>query len=132
MIAGPMSPTKHLSQLIDKIISPLVPPQKSYIKDDWDFVKKLPRHIAIPSELVSCDIVSLYTSIPHSLGMKAMGHWVEREKAMLPPKFTKEFIMASILFILNHNNFLFDNVLYHNCTVLEWVMTQLHPTHASQ
>ena len=64
-------------------------------------------------ELVSCDIVSLYTSIPHSLGMKAMEYWIEREKAMLPPRFTKEFIMVSILFILNHNNFLFDNVLYH-------------------
>ena len=43
IIAGQCSPTKHLSQLIDKIISPLVPLQISYIKDDWDFIKKLQR-----------------------------------------------------------------------------------------
>ena len=76
-------------------------------------MNKLPRHIAIPSELVSCDIVNLYTSIPHSLGMKAVEYWIEKEKSLLPSRFAKEFIMAAISFILHHNNFLFDNVLYH-------------------
>ena len=37
IVAGPNSPTQKLSELLEKILSPLVPRQKSYIKDDWDF-----------------------------------------------------------------------------------------------
>ena len=59
IVAGPESPTKHLCQLIDRILSPIVPCQVSYIKDDWDFVRKLPKQVAPNSKLISCDIVSL-------------------------------------------------------------------------
>ena len=113
IIAGPCSPTKHLSQLIDKIIAPLVPLQISYIKDDWDFIKKLPRTLDYDGELFTCDIVSLYTSIPHTLGLKALEYWINRENNKIPERFTKSFIIDAVAFILNNNFFLFDNQLYH-------------------
>ena len=46
IIAGPNSPTQHLSELLEKILYPLVPYLKSYIKDDWDFRKNY-HHISI-------------------------------------------------------------------------------------
>ena len=42
---------------------------KTYIKHDWDFIRKLPSHVDYPCVLASCDVVSLYTSISHDLGL---------------------------------------------------------------
>ena len=105
IIAGPNSPTKHLSQLVDKIISPLVPLQSTYIKDDWDLIKKLPRLLDYDGELLTCDITSLYTSIPHTLGLQALEYWIDRKRSKIPERFTKEFILEAVTFILI-NNFL--------------------------
>ena len=35
---------------------------------------------------------------------------------MIPSRFTKDFIIESVLFILNNNNSLFDNELHHQET----------------
>ena len=113
IVAGPQSPTKHLAQLISKILSPLVPCQKSYVKDDWDFVGKLPKETNVNSDLFSCDIVSLYTSIPHELSAIAMQYWIEREKHLIPSRFTNSFILESITFILKNKNFMFDKKCFH-------------------
>lgn len=113
IISGPISPTKHLSQLIDKIIAPLVRLQKSYIKDDWDLIRKLPKTISYEAELFTCDIVSLYTSIPHDLGLKAMDYWITKERARIPQRFTKEYILKMIAFILKNNYFVFNEQMYH-------------------
>ena len=80
IIAGPNSPTQHLSQLIEKIISPLVPLLKSHVKDDWDFRGKLPSYIHYPSKLYSCDIVSLYSNITHDLGLTALEYYIDKYK----------------------------------------------------
>ena len=32
---------------------------KTYIQDDWDFIRKLPSHVDCPCVLASCDVVSL-------------------------------------------------------------------------
>ena len=65
IVAGPCSPTQRLSELLQKILAPLVPMQQSYIKDDWDLLRKLPRNNTTNYDLFSCDVTSLYTSIPH-------------------------------------------------------------------
>ena len=113
IISGPMSTTKHLSQLISKLLAPLVPLQDSYVKDGWDFVKKLPRNLDYDAELFTCDIVSLYTSIPHDLGIEAMEYWVQEHRDKIPKRFTRDFIIESILFILQNNNFYFNGNYYH-------------------
>ena len=113
IISGPIAPTKHLSKLIGKVLSPLVPMQKSYIKDDWAFIKQLPQTLDYDAELFTCDIVSLYTSIPHDLGVEAIDFWIEKYRDKIPSRFTRDFIIESIMFILKNNNFYFDNQFYH-------------------
>ena len=113
IIAGPASPTKHLSNLLDKILSPLVPKQKSYIKDDWAFLRYLPSKLEYDADLFTCDIVSLYTSIPHDLGTEAIQYWIQKERKEIPARFTKEFIIEAILFVLNNTNFYFNGQYYH-------------------
>ena len=68
IVGGPNFPTPGFSGLLDKILNPIVSCLKTYVKDDWDFIRKLPSHVDYPYALVSCDVVSLFTSIPHDLG----------------------------------------------------------------
>ena len=67
---GSNYPTQGISGLLNKILTP-VGSLKTYIKDDWDFIRKLPSHVDHPCALASCDVVSLYTGIPHDLGLEA-------------------------------------------------------------
>ena len=116
IIAGPESPTQRLSELLEKLLSPLVPSLKSYIKDDWDFLRKLPHSLSFDCELFSVDIVSLYTNIPHDLGNEAVSYYVDKYRDKIPSRFTKEFILESLMFVLKNNNFLFNGTLYHQKT----------------
>ena len=113
IISGQNSPTSHLSELIQKIISPTVPYFKSYIKDDWDFIRKLPKTFDFPCKLYSCDIKSLYTNITHELGLKALDYWINKHRNKIEKRFTTNFIIESAEFILKNNNFCFDNQFYH-------------------
>ena len=113
IIAGPESPTKPLSKIMGEILAPLVPLQESYIKDDWDFIKFIPRDLDHDCELLTCDIVSLYTSIPHDLGVKAILYWLHKHPNEIPKRYTHAFIIDSIKFILSNNNFMFNNEMWH-------------------
>ena len=113
IIAGPVSPTQRLSELMEKILSPLVPLLKSYIKDDWDFINRLPRTTNFECEIYSVDIVSLYTNIPHKLGLEAVEYYVDKHRSRIPKRFTKQFILEGINFVLTNNNFFFDGICRH-------------------
>ena len=52
----------------------------SYIKDSRDFLKKIKQIRNLPEDsiLVTADVVGLYPSIPHELGLKALGKALEK------------------------------------------------------
>jgi len=60
-------------------IQPLVHKLKSYIKDTTDFLIKIKNHPKTHNKtlLVSVDIISLYTNIPHEEGINACIHLIE-------------------------------------------------------
>ena len=60
-------------------LTPIVSCLKTYIKDDWDFIGKLPSHVDYPCGLASCDVVSLYNSIPHDLELEALSYWIDKK-----------------------------------------------------
>ena len=113
IVAGTNAPTRHLSDLISDILKPIVPTQTSYVKDDWDYLRKMPRKLGGKYKLFGCDIKSLYTSIPHELGLKAMKYWIERCRNLIDPRFTDEFILESIEFLLKNNSCKFGSQLYN-------------------
>ena len=76
--AGSKSPTIPIRELLGKLLSPLAPHLKTYVKDDRDFSRILPRTIDYEGTLLSCDVVSLYTSIPHELGIQALQFWLNK------------------------------------------------------
>ena len=113
VVAGPNAPTQHLSELLEQILKPLVPYQKSFIKDDWDFIRKFPSKLDYPCKLYSCDITSLYTSIDIELGLTALDYWIKKLRHLIPSRFTNSFILDSARFVLSNNYFMFDDIMWH-------------------
>ena len=112
IVAGCSTPTRGLSELISKILKPLVESQKSYVKDDWDVLRKLPRGANGNLKLFGCDITSLYTSIPHELGLEAIKHWVRKRRDLIDDRFSEDFIVDAIELMLQNNNFKFNGGMF--------------------
>ena len=102
-----------ISVTIAKILTPLVETQTTYFKDGRDYLRKLPSRLTKKCKLFGCDIKSLYTSIPHELGPNAIEYWSNRCQNLIPTRFTKNFILQSIEFILKNNNCRFKDQLFN-------------------
>ena len=63
--------------------------------------------------LVSFDVVSLYSNIPHDLGRTAVRFWLERHPELIHNRFSKEFILEGLSIILENNIFLFNGSFYN-------------------
>ena len=112
-MADSVSPTQGLSALIEKILTPLVSSLKTFIKDDWDFLRKLPCDLDYSSVFISCDIISC-TRVSISLGLKAIEYWLLKKRDLIPERFTNEIILESTNFVvLSNNNFLFNDEMFH-------------------
>ena len=70
IISGCGGPTEQISAFVDRLIQPIAQKQDSYLKDTTDFLNfietnKLPKNTV----LVSMEVTSLYTNIPHEEGV---------------------------------------------------------------
>ena len=72
-------------------------------------MRKLPTKIPFDSTMYSCDISSLYTSIPTELGIS---YWLHKKCELTPQRFTNDFIIELLKFALKNNNVLFDDNMY--------------------
>ena len=77
-----------------------------------DFLNYLPDEVEEHTLIVSFDIVTLYTSISHDLGLTAIEYWTDNYTTSLPRPFSKEFILEAISLVLKENTFCFDNKHY--------------------
>ena len=117
IVAGPNSPTQALSSLIEKILKPIVPCLTTYIKHEWNFIKQLLRTLNFEATLYSYDIEGLYTSMPIDLGLEAVSYWLSNESNLILNRFSKNFILEPLEFILKNNNFKFDEIFYNQTEV---------------
>ena len=81
----------------------------SYVRDDLDFLRFIPETVPQNALLVSFDVTSLYTNIPHSLGIEAITYWMEKHAGLINARFPKQFIIEGLKLVLNNNHFFFDN-----------------------
>ena len=79
------TPTMNLSRWVDIQLQPLVKNLPSYLKDDNHFLQKIDKinkNRTLPRDalLVTCDVRSLYTNIPHKEGLEALKkHFIMRK-----------------------------------------------------
>ena len=76
IVSSNSHPTERISQFVDHHLQPLVTKLPSYIKDTTHFLKKLNSIGQLPNGvlLVTLDVASLYTNIPHNDGIQASGN----------------------------------------------------------
>ena len=104
------APTENTSEFLDHNLKSLMQSGKSYIKDTNDFLDKVRKLKNLPSNsiLVTADVVGLYPSIPHDLGLEALEKALESRIQKIIP--TEDLIeMAS--FVLKNNFFEFNDVV---------------------
>ena len=112
IVAGPSCHTHRLSNLIDILLRPYTEHVTSYLRDTTDFLNNLPDTIPKDTILTSFDIEALYSNIPHKLGLEAIKYWIEKYPNTLNSRFSKEFILDGIKFILENNIFCFNDIFY--------------------
>ena len=104
-------PTEKISELVDLHLQPHVNSLPSYLKDTTDYLRKLQESGPIPPEtlLVSLDVTSLYTNIPHEDGIRACKEAWEERPVKDPPT---EILVKLLTLILKCNNFEFKGKHY--------------------
>ena len=72
------NPTENVSQFIDYRLQPLIKALPSYLKDTTELINQLKELIIEPDTLlVTIDVKSLYTCIPHKEGIQACAEALE-------------------------------------------------------
>ena len=130
IIAGPSCLTNRLSNFLDILLKPITKQISSHLKDTTDFLRKLPDTTKDNTILVTCDIESLYSNISHELGLEALEFWLDRYPDTIPSRFTKEFLLDSMKFILQHNTFQFNELFFRQIRGTA-MGTKVAPTYAT-
>ena len=111
-IKSPSFHTHRLSNLIDILLHPFTKHVTSYLRDTTDFLNNIPETVPKDTILASFDIESLYSNIPHALGLEAVDYWLEKYPETFNSRFTKEFILDGIKLILENNIFCFNDTYF--------------------
>ena len=104
-------PTEKISEFVDLHLQPHVQNLPSYLQDTTDFLRKQDAMGQLPPEtlLVSMDVTSLYTNIPHEDGIKACEEVWEARAVKDPPT---QILINLLTLVLKCNNFEFNGKHY--------------------
>ena len=94
------------------------------------FLNTLPLTVKEETLLASFDVESLYTNIPHELGIEAIKYWLDKYPQEIQNRFSKEFILEGIELILKNNSFYFDGTFYRQIKGTA-MGTKFAPTYAT-
>ncbi|XP_053391365.1 uncharacterized protein LOC128554143 [Mercenaria mercenaria] len=102
----------HISKYVDHILQPFVQSLPSYIKDTNDFITKLKQHKLSNHKtfLVTLDVNSLYTNIPHTEGIEACKYFLENSN--YNGRLSVDSVCKLIQTVLENNFFKFNNDNY--------------------
>lgn len=121
--------TENISAYIDSVLKPHMESLPSYVKDTSDFITKIHSLKVIPQNafLVTLDVTSLYSNIPHDDGIKACDHFMSEGSISQEARST---ISELINLVLTKNHFQFDGKNY--LQILGTAMgTKMAPSYAS-
>ena len=111
IVSSNNSPMENISSFVDYHLQPLVSRIPSYIKDTTDFLRKLQTLPTLPQGtlLITMDVCSLYTNIPHDEGIRACELALDTRPE---PTISTGEISKLISTILMKNNFSFNGEYY--------------------
>ena len=114
IVGGPIYYTSGISDMIDKILKPIISHIPHILRDSFDFVDKCNHPVPDGTLLGTADIKSLYTNLSKDLVFSAIEYWVDRYYNLIPilQRFGLQFILDGLEIILNHNYFFFADEFY--------------------
>ena len=89
-------PKQSFSQImfsLGKILTPVLPKLKSFIKVDKKIFKKLLRNLHPNVILLTYDTISLYTINLNEPGLRALIYQIAKYRNLIPVSFSKKFIL---------------------------------------
>ena len=112
VVSSSSSHTEKISAFVDDQIKPIVQKLSSKIQDTNDFLEKIKKlgKISKNSTLVTMDVSSLYTNIPHNEGLGALENALK--STPLNSNITIKAIITMMHLILTLNNFIFNNEFF--------------------
>ena len=99
------SPTENISKYIDYVLKPVMFNLPSFVKDTSDFISKV-KGTSFKSKdtfLVTLDVSSLYTNIPHEDGVDACKYFLD--KGTHVGKLSSDEVARLIKLVLENNHF---------------------------
>ena len=108
IVAGPNCVTSHLSNFVDILMKPFLKKVKSFVRDDIDFLEKLPRNTNDKKILLTLDVTYRHTNIDNKLGKEAIRYWLEKYPELIPRCISKEFILEGLSIVLEFITFTFS------------------------
>ena len=111
IVSGIGALTENISCFIDSILQRLMQFSQSYIMDTTEFINKLASAMTIPPDvhLMTMDVTSLYSNIPHVDGVDACSTFLNEHRAT---HISTDVLCSLISIILTHDNFVFDDHIY--------------------
>ena len=120
IVSGCEGPTDHLSNFVTQYIQPIAELLPAYFKDSADLLRHLQHQNATLEEyfLVTADVTSLYTNIPHQEGMEAIAHYLHLHSDFVYPPHLPTippipYVIRIIKTILESSTFEFGGTHYH-------------------
>ena len=115
IFGGPKNPTTGLASLVDALLKPFLQKIQARVKDVFDFIRKIP--VFLPDdlpfiELWSVDVKDMYPSIEHTLGQESISFWIDTYPELLPSRFSKDFVLQALIFVLQNNTGYFNGNFY--------------------
>ena len=107
MLSNCGTPTEKASEFLDYHLKPVMQRSWFYIRCSGDFTEKVKRISNIPDDaiLFTADIVGLYPSIPHEIGLKALKEALEKRESI---QISTSDLVKMAKFLLQNNHFEFN------------------------
>jgi hypothetical protein len=104
-------PSEKISGFVDFHLRQHVEALPSFIKDTTDYIQKMAALNPLPSNttLVTMDVTSLYTNIPHSDGIEDCKEIWESRSVKVPPT---DCLVTMLTMVFKKNNFTFNGDHY--------------------
>ena len=119
IFGGPNNPTSGLANLVNVLLKPFVGKVNSRVKDVFDFINRIPEFMTedLPYiEIISVDVKSMYENLEQNLGLPALRYFLTRYKDLLPPRFSVDFVIDAMKFVLENNTGYFNGEFYNQVT----------------
>lgn len=113
IVSACSSSTDNISKYVDYTLKPLMQSLPSYVKDTTDFIQKLKsfKLAHANSYLVTLDVSSLYTNIPHEDGLDACRFFLTGDSHNFK-ELSVDSILRLIRLVLENNHFQFNKDNY--------------------